>query len=75
MHAVPAVHRDLKPRNIMIRPDGTAVVLDLGVAAVLTDDTTRLTLTGSPIGSPVYMAPEQAMGGEVGPRTDLYSSA
>ncbi|MDH6138546.1 tRNA A-37 threonylcarbamoyl transferase component Bud32 [Kitasatospora sp. GP30] len=73
VHAVPAVHRDLKPRNIMIRPDGTAVVLDLGVAAVLTDDTTRLTLTGSPIGSPVYMAPEQAMGGEVGPRTDLYS--
>ncbi|MCC9311350.1 serine/threonine protein kinase [Kitasatospora sp. RB6PN24] len=73
VHAVPAVHRDLKPRNIMIRPDGTAVVLDLGVAAVLTNDTTRLTLTGSPIGSPVYMAPEQAMGGAVGPRADLYA--
>ncbi|GAA5020715.1 serine/threonine protein kinase PkaE [Kitasatospora paranensis] len=73
VHAVPAVHRDLKPRNVMIRPDGTLVVLDLGVAAVLDTDTTRLTLTGSHIGSPAYMAPEQALGEEVGPRTDLYS--
>ncbi|MDH6577315.1 serine/threonine-protein kinase [Kitasatospora sp. MAP5-34] len=73
VHAVPAVHRDLKPRNIMVRPDGTLVVLDLGIAAVLNSDTTRLTLTGSPIGSPAYMAPEQAMDREVGPRTDLYS--
>ncbi|MFD8701587.1 protein kinase [Kitasatospora sp. NPDC059648] len=73
VHAVRAVHRDLKPRNVMVRPDGTVVVLDLGVAAVLDSDTTRLTLTGSPIGSPAYMAPEQAMGGEVGPSADLYS--
>ncbi|MGW2252191.1 protein kinase domain-containing protein [Kitasatospora sp. NPDC001660] len=73
VHAVRAVHRDLKPRNVMVRPDGTVVVLDLGVAAVLDSDTTRLTLTGSPIGSPAYMAPEQAVGGEVGPSADLYS--
>ncbi len=73
VHAVPVVHRDLKPRNLMLRPDGTLVVLDLGVAAVLDADTTRLTHTGSPIGSPSYMAPEQAMGGAVGPRTDLYA--
>ncbi|WP_457029657.1 protein kinase domain-containing protein [Kitasatospora sp. P5_F3] len=73
VHAVPAVHRDLKPRNVMIRPDGTLVVLDLGLAALLDTDTTRLTLTGAPIGSPAYMAPEQAMGDQVGPRTDLYS--
>ena len=73
VHAVPVVHRDLKPRNLMIRPDGTLVVLDLGVASVLDADTTRLTHTGSPIGSPAYMAPEQAMGGAVGPRTDLYA--
>lgn len=73
VHAVPIVHRDLKPRNLMVRPDGTVVVLDLGVASVLDTDTTRLTHTGSPIGSPAYMAPEQAMGGAVGPYTDLYA--
>ncbi|KUJ66767.1 protein kinase [Streptomyces albus subsp. albus] len=73
VHAVPIVHRDLKPRNVMVRQDGTVTVLDLGVAAVLDTDTTRLTHTGSPIGSPAYMAPEQAMGGAVGPYTDLYA--
>ncbi|MFE4519420.1 serine/threonine-protein kinase [Kitasatospora sp. NPDC056783] len=73
VHALPAVHRDLKPRNIMVRADGTLVVLDLGVASVLDADTTRLTLTGSPIGSPAYMAPEQAVGGAVGPGADLYA--
>ncbi|WP_308288483.1 serine/threonine-protein kinase [Streptomyces macrolidinus] len=73
VHAVPIVHRDLKPRNVMVRPDGTVTVLDLGVASVMDTDTTRLTHTGSPIGSPAYMAPEQAMGGAVGPYTDLYA--
>ncbi|MCX5198907.1 serine/threonine-protein kinase [Streptomyces sp. NBC_00249] len=73
VHAVPIVHRDLKPRNVMVRPDGTVLVLDLGVASVMDTDTTRLTSTGSPIGSPAYMAPEQAMGGAVGPYTDLYA--
>ncbi|GLF99343.1 serine/threonine-protein kinase [Streptomyces yaizuensis] len=73
VHAVPIVHRDLKPRNVMIKPDGTVTVLDLGVASVIDTDTTRLTHTGSPIGSPAYMAPEQAMGGAVGPYTDLYA--
>ncbi|MEU9418464.1 serine/threonine-protein kinase [Streptomyces sp. NPDC051000] len=73
VHAVPIVHRDLKPRNVMIRPDGTVLVLDLGVASVMDTDTTRLTSTGTPIGSPAYMAPEQAMGGAVGPYTDLYA--
>ncbi|MEV7614010.1 serine/threonine-protein kinase [Streptomyces sp. NPDC089799] len=73
VHAVPIVHRDLKPRNVMVRPDGTVLVLDLGVASVMDTDTTRLTNTGTPIGSPAYMAPEQAMGGAVGPYTDLYA--
>ncbi|WP_308295661.1 serine/threonine-protein kinase [Streptomyces odontomachi] len=73
VHAVPIVHRDLKPRNVMIGQDGTLTVLDLGVAAVMDTDTTRLTHTGSAIGSPAYMAPEQAMGGAVGPYTDLYA--
>ncbi|WP_260328773.1 MULTISPECIES: serine/threonine-protein kinase [Streptomyces] len=73
VHAVPIVHRDLKPRNVMVKQDGTVTVLDLGVASVMDTDTTRLTHTGSPIGSPAYMAPEQAMGGAVGPYTDVYA--
>jgi tetratricopeptide (TPR) repeat protein len=73
VHSVPIVHRDLKPRNVMVKQDGTVTVLDLGVASVMDTDTTRLTHTGSPIGSPAYMAPEQAMGGAVGPYTDLYA--
>ncbi|MBW5426266.1 protein kinase, partial [Streptomyces sp. BG9H] len=73
VHAVPIVHRDLKPRNVMVKQDGTISVLDLGIASVMDTDTTRLTHTGSPIGSPAYMAPEQAMGGAVGPYTDLYA--
>ncbi|MGA4841452.1 protein kinase domain-containing protein [Streptomyces sp. G45] len=73
VHAVPIVHRDLKPRNVMVRQDGTLTILDLGIASVMDTDTTRLTHTGTPIGSPSYMAPEQAMGGAVGPYTDLYA--
>lgn len=73
VHAVPIVHRDLKPRNVMVKQDGTISILDLGIASVMDTDTTRLTHTGSPIGSPAYMAPEQAMGGAVGPYTDLYA--
>ncbi|MFD9126062.1 serine/threonine-protein kinase [Kitasatospora sp. NPDC059571] len=72
VHAVPVVHRDLKPSNLMIRPDGRAVLLDLGIATALDPDATRLTLTGAPIGSPAYMAPEQALAAGVDPRSDLY---
>ncbi|MFE9248798.1 protein kinase [Streptomyces sp. NPDC007088] len=73
VHALPIVHRDLKPRNVMVGEDGLVTVLDLGVASVMDTDTTRLTHTGTPIGTPAYMAPEQAMGGAVGPYTDLYA--
>ncbi|MGH3516949.1 MAG: protein kinase domain-containing protein [Haloechinothrix sp.] len=72
-HALSLVHRDLKPRNVMIRPDGTAVVLDFGVAALLDADITRLTTTGEMIGSPAYMSPEQVLGGKASTRSDLYA--
>ncbi|NJQ08854.1 serine/threonine-protein kinase, partial [Streptomyces lonarensis] len=76
VHDVGVVHRDLKPGNIMIRPDGRLVILDLGIAAVTGDsEETRLTRTGTLIGTPLYMAPEQALGGTVGPPTDLYALA
>ncbi|ONK13807.1 serine/threonine-protein kinase [Streptomyces sp. MP131-18] len=75
VHAVRIVHRDLKPGNVMIRPDGRATVLDLGIAAVRGDgEDTRLTRTGTLLGTPVYMAPEQAVGDvPVGPGADLYA--
>ncbi|MFE5583608.1 protein kinase [Kitasatospora sp. NPDC056531] len=73
VHAIPVVHRDLKPSNVMVRADGRTVLLDLGIATALDTETTRLTLTGVPIGSPAYMAPEQALAATTDPRSDLYS--
>lgn len=73
VHAIPVVHRDLKPSNVMLRPDGTAVLLDLGIAAVFDPDLSRLTRTGESLGSPGYMAPEQATSGLAGPQSDLYA--
>ncbi|WP_308294785.1 serine/threonine-protein kinase [Streptomyces sp. JJ66] len=75
VHTVGVVHRDLKPGNVIVRPEGRVVILDLGIAAVGSPgDATRLTRTGALIGTPVYMAPEQAMGtAPVGPPADLYA--
>ncbi|WP_304440883.1 protein kinase [Kitasatospora sp. MBT66] len=73
VHAVRVVHRDLKPSNVMVREDGRTVLLDLGIATALDPEATRLTLTGVPIGSPSYMAPEQALSAAVDPRSDLYA--
>ncbi|GGP86834.1 serine/threonine-protein kinase [Saccharothrix coeruleofusca] len=72
-HAVSLVHRDLKPRNVMIKPDGMVTVLDFGVATLLDTDLTRLTSTGEAVGSPAYMSPEQVLGGVPSPRSDLYA--
>ncbi|MFC6083736.1 serine/threonine-protein kinase [Sphaerisporangium aureirubrum] len=72
-HARSLVHRDLKPGNIMLCPDGTVKVLDFGVAAALSSSETKLTRTGVVLGTPDYMAPEQAAADIVGPKTDLYS--
>jgi len=72
-HDVPIVHRDLKPSNILVARDGTVKVLDFGIAAILRTDVTKLTATGSPIGTHQYMAPEQVRGSRVTPRTDLYA--
>ncbi|MFE6101790.1 serine/threonine-protein kinase [Streptomyces laurentii] len=72
-HDVPVIHRDLKPGNVLVARDGTVKVLDFGIAAILRTDATKLTATGSPIGTSQYMAPEQVRGGRVTPRTDLYA--
>ena len=72
-HAVPVVHRDLKPDNVLVRPDGSIAVLDFGIAAILRPDVTRLTATGGQLGTFHYMPPEQIQGGRVTPRSDLYA--
>jgi hypothetical protein len=74
-HAAGIVHRDLKPENLLVADDGAIKIADFGIAKA-TDElrfTTRMTATGTTIGTPEYMAPEQAMGKEIGPVTDLYS--
>ncbi|MHB8877962.1 MAG: serine/threonine-protein kinase [Myxococcaceae bacterium] len=77
-HSQGVVHRDLKPENIMVteRMRGLhATVLDFGISRLVAEDETRLTAAGSTLGSPRYMAPEQATGTEVSHRADIYSLA
>jgi hypothetical protein len=68
------VHRDLKPGNVMLTADGTLKITDFGLAKRL-DDTPDLTRTGEVLGTPAYMAPEQATGegSRVGPASDVYA--
>nr|MCU0622856.1 serine/threonine protein kinase [Gemmatimonadaceae bacterium] len=70
-HRRGVVHRDVKPANILIDEHGFAVVTDFGIAKV--DDARRLTGTGSILGTPHYMAPEQFAGQNVGPASDQYA--
>ena len=69
------VHRDLKPENLMVTSDGRIKIADFGIAKATTRMQTGafLTGTGTTVGTPTYMAPEQAMAQDIGPWTDLYS--
>ena len=69
------VNRDLKPENVLVTSDGRVKITDFGIAKATGAVQTRsvLTTNGMTVGTPSYMAPEQAMGQDVGPWTDLYS--
>ncbi|MFD3329898.1 protein kinase [Streptomyces sp. NPDC058701] len=70
-HAEGVLHRDVKPANVLLRPDGSAVLTDFGIAAL--HDSTGLTSTGVLIGSPEYIAPERVRGAEGLAASDLWS--
>ncbi len=73
-HAQGIVHRDLKPSNVLLTTEGTPKITDFGLAKKLDDDNGR-TRTGAVMGTPSYMAPEQAAGRtkDVGPLVDVYA--
>jgi DNA-binding NarL/FixJ family response regulator len=72
IHGAGLIHRDLKPPNVMLREDGSVVLIDFGLAKGL-DSTGRSTAIGVLRGSPYYMSPEQAQGVPLDARSDLYS--
>jgi|GEM_PF-848714 len=70
-HAQGVIHRDVKPANVIVAPDGKTTLTDFGI--VKAADQTRLTMTGATLGTPEYVSPEQAAQGDVSPATDRYA--
>ena len=73
-HERGVLHRDIKPDNLMFSSSGTVKVTDFGIAKVIGGAETVATRGGETLGTPAYMAPEQALGGEPTPATDVYAT-
>ena len=73
-HERGVLHRDVKPGNVLVANDGLVKVTDFGIAKVLGGSETLATRAGFVLGTPAYMAPEQAKGTDVGPGTDIYGA-
>lgn len=75
-HDLGIIHRDVKPGNALITPNRTLKLTDFGLAKLTSEDAEHLTRTGEIVGTPSYMAPEQASGmvREFGPQTDVYGA-
>ncbi|MBI3223684.1 MAG: serine/threonine protein kinase [Mycolicibacterium cosmeticum] len=74
-HAHGVLHRDIKPANLMFTAGGTVKLTDFGIAKIVGGDDTLVTRAGEIVGTPSYIAPEQARGQEVSPATDVYALA
>ena len=73
-HQHGVLHRDMKPENILFGDDSSLKVTDFGIARVLGEDDALATRGGEILGTPAYMAPEQASGADLGPATDVYAA-
>ncbi len=73
-HSKGILHRDIKPENLMFAEDDSVKVTDFGIAKVLSGSRTMATADGSVLGTPAYMAPEQAEGKELTPQVDVYAA-
>src|SRR4051794_32316288 len=73
-HVAGIVHRDVKPGNVMLTPDGEVMVMDFGIARAMTGTGATMTQTAAVIGTAHYLSPEQARGEHVDARSDVYST-